>query len=87
MKTIATTMAALLSGAVFIEEVIPHVVNSTVPVFEDAIKWQENTVRTAEYLELSCAKLAREEWEVNKAKAIERLADYQELLNYEQNNQ
>jgi hypothetical protein len=69
----------IASGTFVIEKVIPDVVNSSVPVFNDAIAWQENTVKTAEYLELSCAKPAREEWEVNKAKAYQRIEEFKTL--------
>jgi hypothetical protein len=79
MKTIATLILTLASGTFVIEKVIPDVVNSSVPVFHDAIAWQENTVKTAEYLELSCAKPAREEWEVNKAKAYQRIEEFKTL--------
>ena len=83
MKTIATLILTLASGTVVIEKVIPDVVNSSVPIFNDAIAWQENTVQVAEYLELSCAKPAREQWEVNKAKAYERIEGFKSLVNYE----
>jgi hypothetical protein len=83
MKTIATLILTLASGTVVIEKVIPDVVNSSVPIFNDAIAWQENTVQVAEYLELSCAKPAREQWEVNKAKAYERIEGFKSLVNYD----
>lgn len=83
MKTIATLILTLASGTIVIEKVIPDVVNSSMPVFNDAITWQENTVKTAEYLELSCAKPAREQWEVNKAKAYERIEGFKSLVSYE----
>ena len=84
MKTISTLIVTLLSGVVVIEKVIPDVVATTVPIFNDAITHQENTVQVAEYLELSCAKLAREQWEVNKAKTIERIEAFKQMSNYEQ---
>lgn len=83
MKTIATLILTLASGTFVIEKVIPDVVNSSVPIFNDAITHQENTVQVAEYLELSCAKPAREQWEVNKAKTIERIEGFKSLVNYE----
>lgn len=83
MKTITTLILTLASGTIVIEKVIPDVVNSSVPVFNDAIAWQENTVKTAEYLELTCAKPARVEWEINKAKAYERIEGFKGLINYE----
>jgi hypothetical protein len=83
MKTIATLILTLASGTIVIEKVIPDVVNSSVPVFFDAIAWQENTVKTAEYLELSCAEPARAEWEINKAKAYQRIEEFKSLVSYE----
>jgi len=80
MKTIATLILTLASGTFVIEKVIPDVVNSSVPIFNDAIAWQENTVKTAEYLELDCAVPAREQWDVNKAKAIERIEAFKSLI-------
>lgn len=79
MKTLATLILTLASGTLVIEEVIPRVTESTIPVFYDAIAWQENNVSTAEYLELSCAKPARIQWEHNKAKAYERIEAFKEL--------
>ena len=83
MKTIATLILTLASGTIVIEKVIPDVVNSSVPIFKDAIAWQENTVGVAEYLQLSCAKPARAEWEVNKAKAYERIEGFKSLVSYD----
>lgn len=86
MKTITYLILTLGSGTLMIEEVIPRITESTIPVFQDAITWQENTVKTAEYLELSCAKPARLEWEQNKAKAYERIEAFRRLENnYETN--
>jgi hypothetical protein len=79
MKTIATLILTLASGTFVIEKVIPDVVSSTVPVFNDAIAWQEDTVKTAEYLELSCAKPAREQWELKKTKAYQRIEEFKTL--------
>jgi hypothetical protein len=79
MKTICTLIITILSGTIVIEEVLPRVVDSTIPVFNDAITWQENTVRTAEHWGLSCAKPAREEWEVSKAKAYQRIEEFKQM--------
>ena len=66
-----TTLTAIIAGIVIGSSISYYqdAARFCVPILEDAITYQENNVRVAEQLGISCAPEARAEWETNKAKA------------------
>jgi len=56
-------------------------VDRVTPTLTAAVNYQENTIKTAEYLELSCAQPAREQWEDAGHKS-HALAGIQELEDF-----
>ena len=81
MEDLIKVIALTTLGVVSVEEIYPRVAEQVTPILEDAIVWQENTVRTAEYLELECSVLAREQWDRNKQVALSRLESFKSLAN------
>lgn len=76
MKTLLTlTIGAALSAAAIKEAVV-----IVEPTMLGAIQHQEDCVRVAEELGLSCAIPARKEWDQNKATALFRIECFKSLL-------
>jgi hypothetical protein len=78
MSPLQNLLVLIISG-VAITEMLEPTKAFVVPRMIDAWQWQEDTVSTAEKMELDCAKSAREQLEQRRPIFQERLQEFQNL--------